>query len=63
MEMAMEQFMYCLVDWKGLNENGKKMPVNDDNKKYLYDYYNDVRDFVIGKSGAFATGLGEELKN
>ena len=62
MPMMLEQFMFCLIDWEGINEDGNKLPVNDDNKRYLYDYYPEIRDFVIGKSRTL-TGFDPELKN
>lgn len=46
-----EQFMFCLVDWQGIHEkDGKtKLPVTDENKKFLYDYSAAIMNFVIGK--------------
>ena len=63
MPMLREQFMYCLVDWEGIKEDDKKMPVDQDSKEYLYDYYPEIRDFVIGNAREFMGADKEELKN
>jgi len=63
MGMALEQFLYCLVDWDGWNEEGKKIKVTEGEKTYIYDWHPDVRDFILRSSGVFAEEVGEELKN
>ena len=62
MAMMLEQFKYCVMDWKGvLDEDGKtKLAVNDENKTFLYDYYPDIRDFVISNARSVAD---KSLKN
>ena len=52
------KFMYCLVDWKGINGEDDKTPLkcNEESKELFYDYYTDVTQFIIG------TVLGNELK-
>lgn len=52
MKAMLERFKYCLLDWEGLfEEDGKtKLPVNDENKVFLYDYYSDIRNFVVANS-------------
>lgn len=43
-----DQFCYCVADWKNItDEEGKALVCDEENKLYLYDYYNDVRDFVF----------------
>jgi len=43
-----DQFCYCIVDWKNINdEDDKPLVCNEENKLYLYDYYEDVRNFIF----------------
>ena len=45
------RFMYCLIDWKGLvNKEGSVFEYNEDNKEALYNYYDDIREFIFLKS-------------
>jgi dUTPase len=46
-----DQFLYCVIDWKGIidKETKKKLVVNNDNKKFLYDYSPDIIAFVFNK--------------
>jgi len=63
MDMVMEQFMKCLVGWKGITESGKVFKCTEENKKFLYDYYPEVRDFVLDKARSFSAVVDEEVKN
>ena len=48
-----KMFDYSLIDWKGINdENDKLMECNDENKKFLFDYSQDVMMFVCNKASA-----------
>lgn len=59
-----EQFIYCLCDWRGLTDEGDKpFACTDENKLYLYDYYGDVREFVIEHIRELQEKLDAQLKN
>jgi len=60
----MQQFTYCVVDWKGINdEKEKPLECNDENKEFLYDYYDDVRGFVFEKQEELKVVREKSLKN
>lgn len=64
MDMVFEQFLRCVVDWKGIvDEDNKEFKCNKANKKFLYDFYPDIRDFVFDKSRMLSGKLDEESKN
>ena len=43
-----KMYDYCLVDWSGLEtDDGKPFTYNNNNKKYIYDYYTSIRDWLI----------------
>jgi hypothetical protein len=64
MEMMFEQFKYCIVDWKGiLDEEGNPLPVNDDNKALIYDFYGDLRNFIVKSAGELAEEVNKQLGN
>ena len=60
-----EQFMYCLTNWEGLedDETDKKYEYSDDNKLFLYNYYEDIREFVFEKANLISKDEDKELKN
>ena len=60
-----EQYMYSLVDWDGIfDEDGTtKLPVNDENKEFLYDYYGDIRNFVLSNSYIDTDKKAKKAKN
>lgn len=59
-----QQFVYCIVDWKGINgEDEKPLKCDDENKEYLYDYIDDVRDFVFKKQEILKARIEKQLKN
>jgi len=42
-EFAWKKFNYCIVDWKGfIDENEKPLECNEENKRYVYDYIEDI---------------------
>lgn len=54
-----DQFIYCLVDWKDISdvETKKKLTVNNDNKRFLYDYSPSIVADVFNG----ATELGQQI--
>lgn len=63
-KLLSEQFCYCIVDWKGLvDEEDKPLICNDENKLFLYDYYEDVRNFVFEKVKLLDEKEVKETKN
>ena len=58
------QFMNSLTGWSGLeDEDGKEFKYSEKNKEYLYDYFEDVRTFVLEKSRELNSNEAEEIKN
>lgn len=59
-----DQFIYCLLDWEGVtDENDKTLKCDDVNKLFLFDYADEVREFVFTKARELADKLNAELKN
>ena len=64
MSMLQEQFMYCLVDWKNiLDDKDKPVPCNFETKTQIFDFYPDIRNFVIGEATGVVTTVNETLGN
>lgn len=60
----LQQFKYCIVEWKGLvGEDDKPFKCDDENKEYIYDYYTDVREFVFEKQNELKDRIDKQLKN
>lgn len=60
----MNNYMYCLSDWKGfIDEDGKEFKCTKENKEYLYDYYTEVRDFVFAEIKKQQDKLEKSIKN
>lgn len=58
-----EQFDYCLVGWKDIDDDGTPYEYNDDNKKKLFDFYEHIREFVFSKAKELGEATQKELKN
>ena len=59
-----DQFAYCVTDWKNiLDEDNKPLVCNEENKLYLYDYYEDVRNFVFEELKKLNDDKSKERKN
>jgi len=58
-----KMYDYCLVGWEGLEtEDGKPYQYNNNNKKYIYDYYMEIRDWIIDQITTLMTE-DRETKN
>lgn len=59
------RFDACLQGWRGIvdEDTGKEYQYNVLNKKYLYDYDDEVRAFVLDKSADLDVTVEKELKN
>ena len=43
-----EQFKFCVVDWKGLeDEDGKKLKCDEENKQFIFDFVPELREHVF----------------
>ncbi len=60
---TLEQFMYCLTNWRSLKEDGKPMVFDDKSKQYVYDYEDDIRSFIFEKANLIRESGDKELKN
>ena len=60
-----EKFCYCLVDWKGVfdEDNKTEFKCTPENKNYIYDYYEEVREFIFEKIKAQQDKLEKSIKN
>ena len=65
MEQMLEMFVYCLLDWEGLEDedNDKPIPCNDETKKYMFDYDAEIRDFVSNTISKIMGVEDKEKKN
>ena len=64
--LAFEWFRFdaCLHDWKGLEDDkGKEFKFNTENKKFIYDYEEELRDFVVKHAFGLDKELDEQIKN
>lgn len=61
----LEEFDYCVVDWKGIFEDDGKTPYkcNKEHKLELFDYYNPLRIFVALENRKARDELEKSLKN
>jgi len=58
-------FNHIVLDWKGVQSDGKKLECNEENKKFVFDYDQPIALFVINESSAMRTQIisEKELKN
>lgn len=46
-EFTWKRFNYCVVDWSGfVDEKDEPLECNEDNKKYIFDYYPNIMMWV-----------------
>jgi hypothetical protein len=59
------RFDACLRDWRGIEDEdtGKEFAYNVINKKYLYDYDDNLRNFVIETVNKLDAKVDEAVKN
>ena len=59
-----KQFEYCVTDWKGLtDEDDKALKCDSANKKLVYDYVAEIRDFVFDILNKSSEMLDKQEKN
>jgi hypothetical protein len=64
MSMLKEQFMYCLVGWKNiLDEKDKPVLCNEDNKLQVFDFYPEIRNFIISEATGVVVDVNEVVGN
>lgn len=64
MSVLYEQFDYCLIDWKGVeDQDGNNYPFTPENKKNVFDFSEPIREFVFAKARELAEAVHGELKN
>jgi len=64
METAWVLFDGCLVGWEGLEDtDGKPVPFNRKNRKYIFDYIEDVREPVLKRIVELNGHVENEVKN
>lgn len=64
-EILVEKFLYCVVDWKGIYEEDNKTVAKctKDSKMFVFDYYSKEREFVINTIVKNEGLEVEEVKN
>lgn len=65
MKSLKAKFIFCLVDWKGINDEDDKtvFKCTNENKGLLFDHYNEVREFISEKIGKIEEDFNKSLKN
>jgi len=59
-----EQFKFCIIDWKGLeDDDGKKLECDEENKKFIFDYVPELREFVFQSVRKYSEKIAGEIKN
>lgn len=63
--LGKQQFMFCLVDWKGITEEDKKtiFKCNKENKELFFDYYVDIVLFLRDKLNEVEDKMSNAIKN
>jgi len=58
-------FNYCVIDWKGLEGEDGSMDCNEDNKRIVYDYDQELVVFITNESTRLREKVigGKGLKN
>jgi hypothetical protein len=62
---VVDMYLYSLVDWKGVGENGKPIQCSREAKLAFLNEYDDIAAFIINKASEMKTELHEArvLKN
>lgn len=57
-------FDHCLQGWKGLvDDDDNTLEYNDENKGFIFDYCEEIREFIFEKSKEMAIEINDEIKN
>ena len=62
----MDIYNYCLLDWKGIQDNqGNDLKCNDDNKKLVFDFDQELVLFVVNECSKLRQDVlsGKAIKN
>jgi len=58
------QLVYSVTAWEGItHENDKVLECNDENKELLFNFDDDVREFIFGKMAEMRDRIKSGLKN
>lgn len=64
MSSGCRQFVYSVTNWNGIeDEDGSPLVCNTENKELLFNYDDDIRDFVFAKLNDIRESIKAELKN
>lgn len=64
MEGLLESFKYCLSDWKGIVDiDDVELECNEINKQFIFDFYDEIREFIFEKARELSRKNDVELKN
>jgi len=64
MEQLWNIFNYIVTDWKGIENESGPMECNEENKKIVFEYDQELVSFCVGKAAEMREGVtGKELKN
>lgn len=60
-----QRFDYCLQDWKKIDDadGDGEFKYNEENKRYIFDYVDEIRNFVFGMINELGGKVEKELKN
>lgn len=63
-QVLLNQFLYCVVEWKGLvGSDDLDLKCDDDNKTFIYDYVHPLRNQIIEKLNEINKKVADEVKN
>lgn len=59
-----QQFNYCICEWDGLvDDDDKVLKCNEENKKLIYDFVPEIREFVFEKINEYSVKIEKQSKN
>ena len=58
-----KKFNYCVLDWKGLNDqDGTPLECTEENKQYIFDYVHEIMLWVSVQIASLTTDISLEKK-
>lgn len=58
------QFDFCVIDWKGLEDDeGKALKCDEENKRFIFDYVPELREFIFTSVRTYNEKINGEIKN
>lgn len=62
-EYTWKKFNYSVIDWKGItNEKDQPLECNDENKKFIFDYVQDLMMWIMVEISKLTSDLSSQKK-